>query len=197
MPTLFAFNDLRAGTTARRQQVLNEGAGRFAETFPFPAATSSNIQTSGTVYFTPIGLLGGDVVTSIQVGVATAGATFSGIGSKVGIYSAAGASATLVASSGDVSASVSSTGVKSLAVSLQSNNQPFVVPADGAYYIAWLTIATTPPVGLRSAVGSANTLGLVSGATVGYGGSQAGQTDLPATATIAFNSQSVYWFGVA
>lgn len=178
---------------ARRAQLFMETQSRYAETFPFAMVTSTNIKTSGTVYYAGISLLAGDVVSNIHVAVGTAGATFSGIGSKVGLYTAiSGTSGTLVAQSADISAQVSSTGVKVLPLT-----QPYVVPIDGSYYVAWITVATTPPTPGRSAVGSTAFTAALAGSTVAVCGAQAGQTDLPATATIANNTQSAYWFGIS
>jgi hypothetical protein len=139
------------------------------------------------VYYVAIGLAAGDVVTNIHTRCITAGATFSGIGMKVGVYSKA---LQLLGSSGDVSPAHLSTGGKVNALSA-----PLSITTTDLYYLAMIAVATTPPVLNRGGAG-----GLFSafGTFAGSAGNQSAQTDLPATASITFNTGMLqYWFGVS
>jgi hypothetical protein len=172
-----------------RQVALMRAQGYYAESSPLNAV--ANLQTTtgtGVVLYSPIGLLAGDVVSSMQLRCSTLGSGFSGIGMKVGLYSSASA---LLASSADCSTAFGSTGVKTVAMTT-----PYTITADGAYYCAVLAIASTTPTLIRANVAAA-ACGIATGGVVSPGGQQTGQTDLPAAATITFNSGNVFWFGVA
>lgn len=132
-------------TVFYRDELRNAGLGILAESFPFSASTGSTSTTGSTgvsasMYLEAIGLRNGDVVTggiAFQVGAAS-GATLA----KLGLFKSDG---TFLRATADVKASLAA------GVYLQ---QPFTstytVPADGLYYVALLTLAsTTQPTFLR------------------------------------------------
>jgi hypothetical protein len=184
-----AYIDRDTAATLARQNLMIRKLGYYSESFPLGAAANlTTIQTSGTVNFSPVGLLKGDVVTNIWVRVTTLASGFSGIGAKVGLYTTAGV---LLASSADVQASLGSTGTKLLPLTT-----PYTITSDDVYYLAIITIASTPPVMVRGVLGS--TVALLAGTgTASYCGHDVSETDLPATAAILYTSGTNYWMAVS
>lgn len=174
-----------------RSNLLIRGYGLIAETTPRNNTISvASAAVSGTVYYTAIALLAGDLVTnlSISVGVAASGLTLS----KVGLYSSAGA---LLASSADQGVSWQTTGIKTIALAA-----PFPVLVSGIYYVALIAVGTTPPSIARGGGGGAGTPFLIApiGAGVWPYVAQLAQGDLPATATFAANTGALaIWMGVS
>src|SRR4051812_41502936 len=138
MPTANAFNDWRQ--VAKRQQVMMEGLGYYAETCPRSILANATVGVTQRVYYVAVGLLAGDIVSRLSIHITTAAATVSLC--KVGLYSKAQA---LLASSTDQSASWVSAGIKDVTLSLQSNGTPLIIPTDDVYYAAILSVGTTPP----------------------------------------------------
>lgn len=173
-----------ASKSARRAEAVLAAQAYYAENFPARTYQGGTIGITGTIYFMSLGLLAGDVVTNILVNVATLGSGFSGIGARVGIYSSAAAQ---LATSGDVSATLGATGVKPLPLSAA-----YTITADGFYYAALISIATTVPTLQRAGNGVKTTFnGLLNF------GTQTGQTDLTAPATLAETSNLGYWVGIS
>jgi hypothetical protein len=185
--SVYLTNDTSA--TLVRQQALMEAQGYYAETFPRAAlGGSSTIMVDGTVYFNSIGLVSGDVVTSITTFIATGGAGMSIC--KVGLYSKTG---TLLASSADASTSFNSAGLKTTPLST-----PYTVTStDGCFVALFGKTATTMPTPHRTGV-SVNGNGLPIGLGMIQCGLMAGQTDLPANATISGVGTTIsYWAGLS
>lgn len=172
--------------SALRYESQLAAQGYYAENFHRNADSSTVIMTTQRAYYMSIGLDAGDVVTNICVECLTAGTGSTGIGMKVGLYSKAGIQLVV---SGDVSATLASAGAKALLLSA-----PYTVLTSDGYFIALLWVGGTPPVLYRQGAGVGGAA--ISGNQLAYGSVDT-QTDLPAPATIANNSNSTaYWVGV-
>jgi hypothetical protein len=179
-----------AAAAVARQAAVVRGQGFITETFPRCGALSGTISVDGTVYGTAIGLLAGDVITNMTIGINVAGNTTTI--AKLGIYSQTG---TLLCSSADGSAGMGTAGLKTMAMTT-----PFTVTADGLYYAAWITKASvTLPTPLRgSASLSASNPSAGIGAGTPFMVTQTGQTDFPASATLVASVVSLaYWMGIS
>lgn len=192
MATLFAQNSPEA--LAKRQRILTEGLGYFAETYPQNAHVGSSIAVDGTVYGMAVGLLAGDVVTSLSMRIQTAGTGTSL--AKMGVYTKSGS---LLAATADLSSTFNSQGVKTGTLALQSNGQPLTIPTDDVYYLAFIAkTATTMPTPIRGAQNFAAVATAAVGSGVAAAVTQSGQTDLPSSATLAASAASFgYWIGVS
>lgn len=174
-----------------RDQAVNRGMGYYAETFPRLSAASASASVSQTIYFSAIGLLQGDVVTSILTAVNAANNTATL--TKLGLFTSAGV---LLAATADASVAFNSTGVKSTALTAA-----YTVTADGLYYLGFLNVASTGASLYRTTAGLvAGGLGAFTGGS-GACGTQASQADFPAlgaAATIGFAGTPIsYWLAVA
>lgn len=150
----------------------------------------NTIVVSGTVYFSLLPLKEGDVITNIVSGLAVVGVKGASGLVKLGIYNSTG---TRVAVTADATSSFESgTGIKVVALTT-----PYTVPASGGYYGAFIsTFTTTQPVMFRSlATGIAGSNNAI-GSGIRSLALQAGQTDLPASATFAEGTYSM-WLGVS
>ncbi len=180
------FNDSNGATTARRQQVLREARGTYTESVPMGYASATGVPTLGTVYYCLTPFLAGDLFSSTRMVVNGGGQGVGLVLTKVGLYTVTTPSTgTLVASSVDVSAAFLSAGEK--IVTMQT---PYIIPADGVYWQAFLTIAgaTTAPSLIRSGIAgvSVGSLGAI------VAGSQTGQSDLPASCVVVSASNFMY-----
>lgn len=144
---------------------------------------------SGTAYYTLIPLKAGLLITNIHVIIATA-AGASVTASKVGLYDS---TLNRVAISADLGTSWQSLGLKTHALT-----SPYVVPEQGAYYVAaFCTFTTTAPATYRHP----GPTGAQGSAAIGSGlkpwGSQTGQTDLPSVAVLSGTANPPMWYGVS
>lgn len=172
--------------SARRYESLMAGLGYYAETYPQANHSGPSALNSGGCHFVGIGLLAGDVVTSITVQVEAAGVTVTL--AKNALYTTAG---TLLASSASGHASFGSLGMKTLAMT-----SPYTVTSDGMYYVCHLQVAATPAQIMKGSNGLGSSQGVGSGSRVQ--GFQSGQTDMPTPATISLSASSLgVWMAVA
>lgn len=166
-----------------RQAVVMRAQGYYAETYPRAASLVANGVTSGTLYAMAVGLIAGDVVANMTIGVSTLGTMTL---AKLGLYSKTGN--TLLCSSADASVAFGSTGPKTLAMTT-----PYTVVADDIYYVGFLAVHTS----LQCYRGSTSTVTTFSGG-VGNGFAmqmaQGSQVDLPATATLAVSTSGISWW---
>ncbi len=176
---------LRSSTARLRDQKIREATGYYAETFPALAFQSTGALSTGAVYFTPLYLFAGEVVSNLIVNVAAAGVGVTLY--KVGLYDTAG---NRLAVSAESSASVGTAGDKALAML-----SAYPVTADGAYVTAVLGVTGTsnPTVARASGI----TRSLLAGSTFTSAGIQTGQTDLQASHTISWTSGSAVGVWVA
>lgn len=173
-----------------RQIAVMRAQGYFAETFTRAGQFTGTAATSGTVYYTPIGLVAGDVVSSFTSQPNTGGSVLTL--AKVGLYqpTTAGA-ATLLCSTASDHTNYQSAGVRTTLVT-----SPYTVLADGGYFIGGLWVGTTGPTLQRC--GLAVVSAALAGGVMGGAGIQAAQADLPATASITYSvSNQVHWWAVS
>lgn len=178
--------------SALRYQALVATQGYYAENLQRATIQSPTIMINQSIYYMPIGLLAGDVVTNVIVDVQVGGSGFTGVGVKVGLCTKAGVQ---LAASADVSASFGSAGVKTLAMS-----SAYTVLTSDAYLVELLCVITpgTMPT-LWRGIGNTGGNTLVTGATLGSHGVQTAQTDFPAPGVPTYNStvNLCYWVGVS
>ena len=172
-----------------RKMACMRGMGYWAETCDRQTAVSSAALTSQLVTFSAVGLLAGDVVTNLTVGVGVAGVSVTM--AKIAIYSKTG---TLLASTANLTTTFESTGVKTAAVTT-----PYTVLTDDLYYAAVLAVTASTIPNLRSGhtATSTGTMAAV-GSGVMMCGAMAAQSDMPASATIATNNSATFvWVAVS
>lgn len=182
-----AFNDggtIQAGLLQYPLSVVNDPTFTPADhgliTWTHDPATlrsASNATTSGTVYLCKVKIVNrSTVVSNVIIGIEAAGSGLTSGQSFVGLYDSSG---TRLAVSADQSASWASTGMKTIALTAAQTL------AVGSYYVAILSVGTTPPQFSMGAGGSANiNVGLASGSGRFLAG-PASQTSLPASITLA------------
>ncbi len=148
---------------------------------PATLRSAGNSTVSGSVYLCKVKIVNrSTVVSNVIVGIETAGATLTAGQSLVGLYNSSG---TRLAVSADQSANWTSTGMKTIALTAPQTL------AVGSYYVAILSVGTTPPQFSTGAGGSVNiNVGLSTGAARFLIGPTA-QTSLPSSITLS--SQTV------
>lgn len=159
--------------------------GWYEETFNRQTGFSTSQPTSGDVIAGLVFLLAGDIVTNIvyELGVNASGPTFC----KFGLYDT---SFNLLASTANDTAMVTGSNgprVKALTA-------PYTVTQSAGYYIANITTASTMPNFGRGSSSTASQSAL--SGFIRSAWTQAGQSDLPATATPATLNIG-YWFAVS
>lgn len=173
---------------AGRNQALLTGLGYTGETSDRDTITSALAFTSQDCRAAAVGLLAGDKVTNVLVDVTAAIQTITTF--KVGLYDANG---NLLASSANNTTNLA-TGINAFALTVPATGQvvPFVVPADGLYYLAVVIVATT-----MGSLGAGSSV-VGKGGAVGSGPKKAivktAQTDIPATLSSTQSDQPV-WLG--
>lgn len=176
--------DTRQPRVADLDGVFLRALGLVGETFNAMSINASLAMAGGSVYFGLIPLRAGTVVTNIVTQVQTAGSGLTLV--RLGLYSKAGVR---LAQTADAAAAFASIGNKVTALTA-----PLVVPAEDGYYIAIIATGTTPP-NLREGLAEADLYTAI-GSGVRRFAIQAGQTDLPATATLA-DSQNCPWLAAS
>lgn len=165
----------RAGSKPADQDLIGWG-------YDSEHASSTNILTSGTVYLHKLWLPAASTVNNLGWTITTGGATLTAGQSLMGLYNAAG---TLLAQTADQSGSWTSTGFK-----LPALTAPLAITTSGYYYVAVLSVGTTPPTGASSpglqTTYNANTLG----ADLRHAVAATGQTALPSSITMSGNTST-------
>lgn len=119
-----------------RQDFVIAGYGTFAETYPLAwSSGGTRVSASGRAWYTPIGLVAGDVVTGIMALHTVVGASSTTY--KAALYDN---TATRVAISGNENAKATVLGFQKLVLT-----SPYTVTTSGFYYIGWLHVGTTAP----------------------------------------------------
>jgi hypothetical protein len=177
---------LVAGSVDREDLVLRgQGYVAYGPT-NMGAISASSAVASGTAEFTAVGLHAGEIVTNVTCVMLTNGATLSLV--KVGLYDKTG---TRLAISADNSASFTSGAPKLITTALTA---PYTVLADDLYYLAIIAVGTTgPTLGRGNGTFDAPKLG---GTSPAIAARQAGQTDLPSSATYTAQGPA-YWLGAS
>ncbi|WP_327719877.1 hypothetical protein OG381_34380 [Streptomyces sp. NBC_00490] len=148
---------------------------------PATLRSASNATTSGTVYLCKVKVVNrSSVATNVIVGIEAAGVTLTAGQSFVGLYNSSG---TLLSASADQSANWTSTGLKTIALSAPQTL------AVGSYYVAILSVGTTPPQFAMGAGGATTVSAGLSTAASRFLTGPTAQTSLPASITLA--SQTV------
>jgi hypothetical protein len=145
-------------------------------------ASSTNILTSGTVYLHKLWLPAGSTVTSLGWTITTAGATLTAGQSLMGFYNAAG---TRLAVTADQSGNWTSTGFKNPAITA-----PLAITTSDYYYVAILSVGTTPPTGASSPGLQTTYNAGVTGADLRHAVGATAQTTLPASITMSGNTST-------
>jgi hypothetical protein len=170
------------GRTSIRRQRLTQAQGLITETFQRGTWSTSSAGTSGQIVGSPVYFFAGELITSIQCSLGSAGTSNTLV--KLGICDASGV---VQRTTGDASASFTTTGDKD--TNLTST---WTVPTDGAYYILFLATGGTIPGLMRTAGSAAGSNGAFGSGTIRAGVVQAGQTDITGTLTLAVNNV-VFW----
>lgn len=177
-----------------RQAIALRAQGLFAETFDRKLVLSGGAgaaMVSGTVYYTAIPLLAGDVVANIHIAITQAGVSVTM--AKVGLCSPL---AVLLGSSANQTSAWESTGMKSIVLA-----SPYTVTSSGLYYIEAIAVAGGTLPGITRGIVASATNAI--NAAVGGGqmpfGTQTGQADLPANGVLAAPgaAQFPFWAGVS
>jgi hypothetical protein len=145
-------------------------------------ASSTNILTSGTVYLHKMWFPADSTVSSLGWTITTGGSSLTAGQSLMGLYNAAG---TLLAQTADQSGNWTSTGFK-----LPALTAPLAITTSDYYYVAVLSVGTTPPTGASSpglqTTYNANT----TGADLRHAVGATAQTALPSTITMSSNTST-------
>lgn len=170
-----------------RASAIAVGSGLIAENQDRRQVNGGTTLTSGRVYFNSIGLIAGETITDICMGISSAAAPGNTM-SRLGLYSKAGV---LLAQTANLGAAWDTQGMKFAALT-----SPYLVLTTDLYYIALIQVnAGAPPAPFRL-VGSTVQIPLMTGLPF-ITGEMSAQTDLPANATIVANANIVtMWFGV-
>lgn len=145
-------------------------------------ASSTNILTSGTVYLHKLWLSSGTTVTNLGWTITTAGATLTAGQSLMGLYNAAGSR---LAQTADQAAAWTSTGFKYPALT-----GSVAIATSAYYYVAILSVGTTPPTGASSPGLQTTYNANVTGANLRHAVGATAQTSLPASITMASNTST-------
>lgn len=164
-----------------RDTVLYEVVGIRGENLPYMAIDNVSALTSGTTRFGAIPFRGGTTVSTLKFMVSAVASGVTTI--KAGLYDTSG---NRLAASANTTSAMSATGITSIDLAT-----PYAVPSSGMYLAALLVVASgAGSVGIMTAVtGKGSSSFLICG-------TEAGQTDLDATATIS-SATSIQWWGWA
>lgn len=143
---------------------------------PATLRSASNATVSGTVYLCKVKIVDRSaVVSNVIVGIEAAGATLTAGQNLVGLYNSSG---TRLAQSADQAANWTSTGLKTIALTAAQTL------AVGSYYVAILSVGTTPPQFAMGAGGSTSVNAGLTTATSRFLTGPTAQTSLPASITL-------------
>lgn len=151
---------------------------------PEVVSGSGNILTSGTVYLHKVYIPANRLVTGVALGVQVAGSTLTAGQSLAGLYDSGG---NRVAITADQSASWTSTGYKS--INFTSTYTPSATAA-GFFYVAILSVGTTPPTLYSTNAPSSLFNGNVTGATLRHATNATTQTTLASTLTLSSSAST-------
>jgi hypothetical protein len=173
-----------------RDAVMLKARGLLAETYPYTNVVGVTAMVTGTVYYSAIPLLAGQVINSFATYIQAAGTSMTL--AKIGLCDLNGNRLAITA---DQSTNWQSVGNK-LAAALV----PYVVPVSGMYYHAQFgTTGGTMPSLSRGSSGVG-----ADGSAIGTGaklfGSMTGQTDIPAAGVITSSlavTQAMMWGAVS
>ena len=160
--------------------------GLLAETGSPNNSIGGLAATDGTIHFVGIALFTGMRITGACTHIATAGVAVTL--SKVGLYDSTGTRLGLSADQGTAWQTIGSYTIPfTSAVTIATN---------GLYYAAWIAKGGTVPAPFRTGQ-SMTTFGTVNSGSLPFG-TQTGQTDLIASATIAAGASSpvIPWIGL-
>lgn len=167
---------VRAADAVSRQSIVVRAEGGGVATVPRQHTFAQTIMVGGTVYYVGVGLLAGDVITGISLSLTNAGVAMTL--SKAGIYSPSGSR---VALSADQGTAWESAGMKTAPLTAS-----YTVPSNGHYYLAIVGAGgTLPTVTRSSAQSAASGFSTAIGTGIRPYAAEAGQADLPTTATFA------------
>jgi hypothetical protein len=159
--------------------------GLLAEAFPLATNVSSIAAVAGSAYGMLVGLLAGDIVTSVVCNMVSAGSGMTLV--RFGLYSRAGVR---LAQTADVKASYNSGGANKFAHALSA---PYTVPTTDGYYLAVIMVGGTPATLVRGNSGFATA---AAPGGVAPWGAQAAQSDLPTNLVLA-GSVPAIWVAAA
>lgn len=174
-------------------RLLPEDLGFITATADLDAFSSTVAMASGTLYLAKVVIRRPTTVTNIVAMVTGAGATLTSGQNLAGIYSSTG---TLLKATADQSTAWTTTGLKTMALTATITLQP------GVYYIGLLSVGTTPPTVVRSALagggatGAAALFNLGATASTPRSSTLTGQTSLP-TVTLSSTTQQQYVLAAA
>lgn len=168
-------------------------AGFIAMPYAPELAASSAALVSGTVTMTRVTIGAQATLSTLTVAVFGAGSGLTAGQNFGALYSAAG---TRVAVTADQTTAWASTGEKNMAFTSPYNAAP------GLYYLALLSVGTTPPTIFRTIAATAASDVINHGmtpATARYTTGPTGQTSMPASVTMASRTLSgtAFWMGVS
>lgn len=181
------FRGLGQSDPVIRAAIVSAANGYFAETFDRKVIAGAAAAVDGTVYFTSIGLLAGELVSAIAANIGAAGSGFTL--AKMGLYDRLGNRLAVSADQGSAWTAAGLAEAQMIA--------PYRAPAPDVYYVALVAKASGMP-----------TVVSVAGASQSFTRSAASpicalmltQTDLPAVATYAINPATVLakvlWMGL-
>lgn len=159
--------------------MLAAAQGFITETFVKYLAFN-NVGVSQTVYGTAVYMFAGETITNLSCVLTASGAALTT--AQMAVYDANG---NLLANTANATATFQgATGRITLPLTA-----PLVIPASGLYYLAVLSIGTTPPGLLGINQGFSGVGILKNGAVM-----QAGQAVLPNPAVFVLSTGIAYWF---
>jgi hypothetical protein len=171
-----------------RQQLQMQAQGVTYQPYDRSCGGGQTAVTSQTIYYALVGVREGDVITNVIVDCTTAGSSISNTQSAVYLTNSQ-AGGTLVASSADSSGMFAAGGVKALSLT-----NSYTVPADGAVYLAFWSIAGSP-VQLFRQNSSGVGCGQLTGAVARPYSAQAGQPTLPSSSNSSSGGGTYFWIG--
>ena len=173
---------------AARRAAIAQYDGIFAETFDRLCQQTSTALIDGTVYYTRIGLIRGDVVTNLRIDIGGAGT-----GTSIAKLGLCDKNFNLLRISADLSAAVNSSGEKITPMLTTPGlvASPYTCTDDDQFYAAWFAKTATTMPGANRAFSFAGRGVSVANLT--------GQTDIPATAspTIGGSGAAPIWIGAS
>lgn len=168
-------------TTVPKTDVVLDTLDLLGSNVPYLTCEGVQALTSGTTRFSALPLYAGDIVSELLFAVSVVAGTVTTI--KAGLY---GTSGNRLAVSNNTATAFDALGP----VASFTMTTPYTVPTTGIYYAAVLSVASVPGT-LHCITGQAG-----KGTGFALCGTEAGQTDLDATATITA-ANAMLWVGYA